>query len=65
MGLCQTPLAVAERGVKACSNAGELVLDQMAGTGAACVGAAGLGRRYLGIELCAETAGKAMGRLPA
>jgi hypothetical protein len=34
----------------------------MAGTGAACVAVAKLGRQYLGIELCEETAGKARDR---
>jgi DNA modification methylase len=62
---CQTPLTVVERIVKACSNPGELMLDPMAGTGTACVAAAGLGRRYLGIELCEATAETARGRLTA
>jgi DNA modification methylase len=60
---CQTPLAVLERVVKACSNSGDLVLDPMAGTGTACVAAAALGRHCFGIELCEETAGRARARL--
>jgi site-specific DNA-methyltransferase (adenine-specific) len=60
---CQTPDAVVERIVRACSNPGDLVLDPMAGTGSALVAAARLGRRYLGIEKCEATADLARQRL--
>ena len=53
---CQTPRAVLDRIIRACSDPGELVLDPMCGTGTACVAAAGLGRRFLGIELAEQTA---------
>ncbi len=60
---CQTPLEIVEKIIRACTNAGDLVLDPMAGTGTACVAAAGLGRRFLGIELSEKTAGMARQRL--
>jgi DNA modification methylase len=49
--------------ILAASNPDELVLDPFAGTGTALAVARRLGRRYLGIELCEETAALARGRL--
>src|SRR5262249_3665012 len=60
---CQTPMQVAETIIRACSNPGDVVLDPMAGTGSIGVAARNLGRRFLGVELCEETAEKARGRL--
>jgi site-specific DNA-methyltransferase (adenine-specific) len=54
--VCQMPVAVLERIVKALSNPGDVVLDPFCGTGTTLVAARQLGRRYLGIELCEETA---------
>jgi site-specific DNA-methyltransferase (adenine-specific) len=61
--VCQTPEAVLERIVRVASNPGDLVLDPMAGTGTALAVARRLGRSYLGIELCRETAELARRRL--
>lgn len=60
---CQTPLELLDRIITACSNPGDLVLDPTCGTGSAGVSALRLGRRFLGIELCAETAEKARRRI--
>ena len=48
---CQMPERVLERIVRACSAAGELVLDPFSGSGTTCVVAARLGREYLGIDV--------------
>jgi len=61
--VCQTPLRLLDRVILASSNAGDLVLDPMAGTGTALLAAKQLGRRYLGIEKCAATAELARRRL--
>ncbi len=53
---CQTPEALLERVVLAASHPGGLVLDPMCGTGTALAVARRLGRHYLGVELCPETA---------
>jgi DNA modification methylase len=60
---CQTPLAVVERIIKACSDVGGMVLDPMCGTGTTCHAAALHGRHFVGMELSAETAAKARRRL--
>lgn len=60
---CQTPLAVVEKIIRACSRPGDMVLDPMMGTGTAGVAAKILGRRFLGIELSEETAEKARQRI--
>ena len=62
---CQTPLEIVENIIRACTNPGDLVLDPMAGTGSTGVAALSLGRRFVGIELCEETAEKARERLAA
>jgi DNA modification methylase len=61
--VCQMSLTILERVVAVSSNAGDLVLDPFAGTGTTLVAAKKLGRRYLGVELCAETAEIARRRL--
>jgi site-specific DNA-methyltransferase (adenine-specific) len=60
---CQTPLKLLKRIVRAYTNAGDLVLDPMAGTGSAGAAAVSLGRRFLGVELCEATAEKARQRI--
>ncbi len=62
---CHTPLEIAEKVIRACSIPGDVVLDPMAGTGTACVASKMLGRRFLGVELCQETAAKARERIAA
>ena len=62
---CQTPLELLERIIGSCTQPGEWIVDPMAGTGSAGVAALGLGRRFVGVELCAETAEKARQRLAA
>jgi DNA modification methylase len=61
--VCQTPKRVLERIVRVASNPGDLVLDPFAGTGTALAVARSLGRRYLGVELCGETADLARRRV--
>jgi site-specific DNA-methyltransferase (adenine-specific) len=61
--VCQMPVAVLERVIAVASNPGDLVLDFYAGTGTTLVAAKKLGRHYLGVELCKETAALAEGRL--
>jgi site-specific DNA-methyltransferase (adenine-specific) len=63
--VCQMPLAVPGRIIKATTNAGDLVLDPFCGTGTTLVAARRLGRRYLGVELCEATAELARRRLEA
>ena len=48
----QKPLALLERIIRASSNPGDVVLDPFAGCATACVAAARLGRRWIGIEAC-------------
>jgi site-specific DNA-methyltransferase (adenine-specific) len=60
---CQTPLKLLRRIVRAYTDPGDLVLDPMAGTGSAGAAAVGLGRRFLGVELCGATAEKARQRI--
>jgi adenine-specific DNA-methyltransferase len=50
----QFPLAVVERIMKACSRAGDTVLDPFAGSGTTGVAACLLGRRFIGIEIKQE-----------
>jgi site-specific DNA-methyltransferase (adenine-specific) len=59
----QMRLAVMERIIRALSNPGDLVLDPFCGAGTTLVAAKRLGRRYLGIELCEQTAELARRRL--
>jgi site-specific DNA-methyltransferase (adenine-specific) len=61
--VCQMPVEVFERAIKATTNPGGLVIDPFAGTGTTLVAARDLGRRYLGVELCEETAELARRRL--
>lgn len=56
----QKPLALLQRIVAVSSNPGDLVLDPFAGAGTTLLAAAGLGRRWLGIE--ASQAGVAVAR---
>ncbi|MGH7173591.1 MAG: DNA-methyltransferase [Gemmataceae bacterium] len=60
---CQTPLAVPEKIIRACSNPEDVVLDPMCGTGTACVAARLLGRRFIGIERSEATAEAARRRI--
>jgi site-specific DNA-methyltransferase (adenine-specific) len=60
---CQMPVEIMERAVCMATNHGEMVLDPFAGPGTTLVAAKQLGRGYLGIELCPETADLARGRL--
>lgn len=47
----QFPIAVVERIVKACSNAGDLILDPFVGSGSAAHVSLGLGRPFIGVEI--------------
>jgi site-specific DNA-methyltransferase (adenine-specific) len=60
---CQTPEAILERIILACSAPGDLVLDPLCGTGTSLAVAARLGRRYLGVELSEATADLARRRV--
>src|SRR5947209_5855533 len=60
---CQMPEGVLERIIRVSSNPGDLVLDPFAGSGTTLAAAKRLGRRYLGIELSAEYAGRIRERL--
>jgi site-specific DNA-methyltransferase (adenine-specific) len=61
--VCQMPVEVLERVIRATTNPGDLVIDPFAGTGTTLVAARDLGRRYLGVELCEATANLARRRL--
>lgn len=49
----QKPLALLERIIRASSNEGDLVVDPFCGCGTAVDAAAGLGRKYLGVDISA------------
>ena len=48
---CQMPERLLQRIVKVSSDEGDLVLDPFSGSGTTCIVAAGLGRRYCGIDI--------------
>lgn len=56
---CETAEEVVDRIIKVATNPGQLVLEPFAGTAPACTVAQRLGRRWLGIETCGQTAEKA------
>src|SRR5947209_5444659 len=60
---CQMPEGVLERIIRVATDPGDLVLDPFAGSGTTLAAAKRLGRRYLGIELSAEYAGRIRERL--
>ena len=60
----QKPVALAERIIRASSDAGELVLDPFAGSGTVGAAARGLGRRYCLIDDNPEAINVMRGRLP-
>ena len=60
---CQTPVALMERVVLACSKRGDLVLDPFAGSGTTLVAAKRHGRRFVGCELSENYAGMIRKRL--
>jgi len=62
---CQMPELLLERIIKACSNAGELVLDPFAGSGTTLVAAKKLGRSFLGFEISSAYVEGAKARLEA
>ena len=62
---CQMPEQLLGRIIRACSNAGETVLDPFTGSGTTLVVAKKLGRRWLGCELSADYAARAEARLQA
>ena len=62
---CQMPVRLLERIVLACSNPGDLVLDPFAGSGTTLVAAARHGRRWVGVELSADYAKRAVRRIVA
>ena len=62
---CQMPLALLERIVLACSNPSDVVLDPFAGSGTTLVAAARNGRRWVGVELSADYAKRAVRRIVA
>jgi site-specific DNA-methyltransferase (adenine-specific) len=59
----QLPLPLVERIIRVASNPGDLILDPFAGSGTVLVAARNLGRRYLGVEISAQTAEIAHRRL--
>ncbi|HVU65374.1 MAG TPA: DNA methyltransferase [Phycisphaerales bacterium] len=61
----QLPEVYLERVVRACSNAGDLVLDPFLGSGTTGVMAHALGRNFIGCEFSAENAGHAVERIKA
>jgi site-specific DNA-methyltransferase (adenine-specific) len=60
---CQMPEQLLGRIIKACSNAGETVLDPFAGSGSTLITAKKLGRHYLGFELSKSYAHRIKERL--
>jgi site-specific DNA-methyltransferase (adenine-specific) len=60
---CQMPEQLLGRIIRACSNAGEIVLDPFAGSGTTLTVAKKLGRRWAGFELSEEYAKRASGRV--
>ena len=60
---CQMPEKVLDRIVRACSNAGETVLDPFGGSGSTLVVAKKLGRRFVGFELSEDYAKRIQARL--
>lgn len=62
---CQMPEQLLGRIIKACSNAGEVVLDPFTGSGTTLAVAKKLGRKFIGFELSTEYAARAQTRLDA
>src|SRR5690606_18268559 len=60
---CQMPEQVLGRILRACSDAGDLMLDPFAGSGTTLAVAKKLGRRFVGFELSPEYAANAGRRL--
>ena len=60
---CQMPEKLLERIVLVASNPGDLVLDPFSGSGTTVVTAAGLGRRYLGVEMSENYVEQSLERL--
>lgn len=61
----QIPEVYLERVIRACSDAGMLVLDPFLGSGTTCTVARELGRRTIGVEYSAENAKSAFARIKA
>ena len=64
-GITQLPVALVERPVLACTDAGDLVLDPFGGEGTTAVAAARHGRRCVLVERDADRAGRSRVRLAA
>ena len=62
---CQMPEQLLGRIIRACSNAGEVVLDPFAGSGTTLAVAQKLGRRWVGYELSDNYAARVRARLEA
>jgi site-specific DNA-methyltransferase (adenine-specific) len=60
---CQMPEQLLGRIIRACSNAGEIVLDPFTGSGTTLAVAKKLGRQFIGYELSKEYAANARSRL--
>jgi DNA modification methylase len=60
---CQMPEKVLDRIIRACSNAGETVLDPFGGSGSTLVVAKKLNRRFVGFELSEDYATRIQARL--
>jgi site-specific DNA-methyltransferase (adenine-specific) len=60
---CQMPRALLRRIILATSNPGDMVLDPFAGSGTTALECQATGRRWVGIELSADYAAKAMERI--
>jgi len=60
---CQMPEKVLERVIRACSNAGETVLDPFGGSGTTLIAAKKLDRRFIGFELSKDYAKRVQARL--
>ena len=50
----QKPVALLERIIKASSDPGDVVLDPFRGSGTTLVAAHNLGRKWIGIDICAN-----------